>query len=309
MKSNIPPHLQNFRPNTLTTAEQHVQTPKAKLAYVPPHLQNSRPNQSTPGQHVQTPEAKPAFIPPHLRGFNTPSMVTPTLRQSIPTHLQAKPAPLNVSQESVTLVKNSPFMDNGTQNQTQRFSHNGFQTVATPPATLQKESTKPADQPLSGTKPADDAFLSFLNKKVTATTEAKKKEVAEKARLAAEQPQHVQTLKGESPWSTPNETQPSSLAPRRSKFRPNTETDQAFQSFLHEQIKGPITNGKKYTFTSGQQSPQTLPVTSKPVAKAVTPLQMPNSNTNASKSPFGAMDPHSAFSPGGTAAKTSPQFM
>jgi hypothetical protein len=270
---------------------------------MPPHMRGFSSMAST---------SPSPFIAPHLQVKPAPSNVSqetvtpvkiaPSTDKVTPPHLQGRSAPLNVSQQDVIPSKNSSHMDIGTLNQTRQSSQNGLQTTATSSAIIQKVSLKPAVQPLSGTKLGDDAFLLFLNKKVTADSEAKKKVVAEKAHIYAEQSNPIQHSTAENSWSAPHEAQPSTANPTRSQFRPNSNTDQAFRSFLHEQMKGPITNGKNYTFTGDQGA-------SKLSGKAVTPQNMPTSTINASKSPFGAVNAHAAFSPSERAARANTHFM
>jgi hypothetical protein len=210
------------------------------------------------------------------------------------------PVSVKISRENKLPAKNPVLMNNGLHNQTQQFPSHTIQTLAMPLANLQGPAIPPIAQPPSGTKPDGGDFLSFLNKKVAAAAEAKKKEIAEKVGVAT-QPA--------TPWSTPNEAQSSTLPLFRNKFRLNTETDQAFQLFLRDQIQGPVTNGKKYRFTGGQQSPQAPSVASTESLNAGPTLQVQNSNRNANKTPCRTVDPHSAFSPAHIAAKTGPPLM
>jgi hypothetical protein len=204
-----------------------------------------------------------------------------------------------------SFVNNSRSINGGQHQQAKQTPTQGSPTFA---PQLLKVKKEPMASPVQPPKSADEAFLSYLNKKVAAAAEAKKKDIAEKARLSALPPPPVKPVTTATPWLTPSED-PYIQPPSRPKVVINAGTDKAFQDFLTNQINGPITNGKKYTLVGSQHSLQTVPVASKEVVQGVPSLQVQVSNKNASAYPFGAVDPHSAFSPGNKAAYAGPNFM
>jgi hypothetical protein len=268
----------------------------APAARVPPHLR-------TTGQEAQTPESKPAgYIPPHLRGFNTPLKENATLNRPIPSQPQVNFIPAINVQQSEHPIQDIQFQKHGMFKNPQ-VNHN-IPLVTQSPAVPVDESAMYPVQPISGAKRSpEDRFLAFMSQKTTRDVEAKKKAVTEKARLAAVQAQLVQgqPLTAGAHQSL-SELQPYILQPLRSKFRPTEQSDKEMQAFLINKVSGPVSNGKKYLFTGGRESPQTASAASKPAGDG-SKLQVASSSRKENTSPFVKADPHSAFSPRDLTAK------
>ena len=272
----------------------------APATSLPPHLRPVR-------QDAQTPQSKPSgYIPPHLRGFNTPSKENATWNRPVPPYLQVKFAPRIISQ------------DIGVPKQEFHVQHNGMQkhpvpdhnmpVVAQPPAAPVNESTMHPVQPISRAElSAEEKFLAFINQKSTKDMEAKKKSVADKARLTVvqAQPAQVQTITAGAHPSQPAEVQPFMFQAPRSKFRPTEQSDNEMLAFVSNKVNEPATNGRKYVFTGGQASSQTPLSASKPAGNSGGALQVAGSHRKGGSSPFNKVDPHSAFSPCDLAAKIS----
>ncbi|CAM6124436.1 unnamed protein product [Calypogeia fissa] len=142
------------------------------------------------------PDSKLSYIPPHLRGFKTPSKPNASPNQPTPPHLQV---------ETQLPIQISPIRSNASQKESKKFSNHGMQAVVTPLSRKHRQCI--LFQPILGAKPAnEDAFLSFLNKKVTKDTEAKKKAAAEKV-FECSAAMFVQPLAAYAPQS-PLEVQP-----------------------------------------------------------------------------------------------------
>lgn len=225
-----------------------------------------------------------------------------TLSRPLPPHLQYKSVAVTNSRASDVSVKNSPVTNQAMQKQEQQISTH-TPAVTTSPANAQQWPTIYSAQAVSGAKPESGAekFLTFLEQKTASDAQTKNKAVAKRERSPPIQPSTA-----DAPQSSPK-VQPYMLLPPRSKFVPNPATDSDFQAFLSNHIIVSAANGKKYTFTGGQDSSQTVQAASKSGVNwsPSAALQVAGSNQKASASPFGRTDPHSASSPWDAAAKSS----
>ena len=311
----MPPQLKASGANQQSKSQNAVLMPSAKPTVIPPHLRgfNHPPRAGQSSSYSNLPHLRPAA--PHLQA--APSQVGPSHLQvghphlaefqhvqNAPSHLQARPPqlpagtiplqtmPVFVNAWQPTPIK-TPYSNNSTADknlqsdqiqssplsQGARYLSHSIQSVATPPANLQKDQTPSDAHPASKTEPA--SFLSYMNDKMTAKIEAKKKEIAEKAILPPPDPAAAR-------------------AARYNVFAaPNEKSDIVFKSFIADQLKSPVTNGKKYTFTGGQQAQQQVSISPKHGGDHRPALQTPKSSRHVSSSLVrNEIDPHAAFSPG-----------
>lgn len=266
----------NFAPH-LRQAGQQAQIQESKTSgYVPPHLRGFNTLQKenvTLKQHV----------PPHLQGFNTPSKENMTSGRPVPPHLQVTPA----------VAMNSQCI--GAQ-QHSTADHNAPMAAKAPAAALAP------GQPVSKAKPTpEEEFVKMMQKK---DAEITRKPVAKKGHSAMVQSQPVQSPPAEAQKSPLDEVQPYMLLPPKKEWKVNDESNKNFQAFIGDKFQSAAVNGKKYTFTGGKESPQTLPAASEPCRNGT--LQVASSNRRDNTTPFGKVDPHSAFSPQDLATKVGP---
>ncbi|CAM6124430.1 unnamed protein product [Calypogeia fissa] len=159
-------------------------------------------------------------------------------------------------------------------------------------------------------KPAnEDAFLSFLNKKVTKDTKAKKKAAAEKVRSAM-QPLLVQPLATDAPQS-PLEVQPIYASSSSTQVCPQYYKRNRLSSLLEEPNQHSSGQWQEVHlhWQSAVSSRTATHTHLKPGGNGGATLQVTSSNQKLSASPFGKVDPHSALSPRDLAAKTTSPLM
>jgi hypothetical protein len=225
----------------------------------PPHLRQDDLNSKDNVAHsLRTMDSKSTdYVPPHLRG-PAPSFVG-TVNQPAPSHKQVDSTQVSGIEKAQPICSNGPHGDSQ-YSTTGQFIPPHLRGSAPIPANREgQESTICAVQPISGAKPTqEDAFLMFMNKKAAADAEAKKKSIAERARMTALQPASSVTAPAPVPWA---QSEPR-VAPAQSNFICNREGDSQFQAVFTDKTNAPAANDKKYTFTGSQKSSQTLPVAS-----------------------------------------------